>query len=100
MSDADRLLEGEITMSQRVISQKTYVQENVLRSALWRAALGSAPDPIPVNEIPQIFAIRYSRDWDFEILGLEHSFFSKNTRSRTIPDFFYITPKNFIRRLT
>ena len=45
MSDADRLLEGKITMSQRVISQKTYVQKNVLRSALWRAALGSAPDP-------------------------------------------------------
>ena len=71
MSDANRLLEGEITMSQRVISQKTYVQENVLRSALWRAALGSAPDPIPVNEIPQIFAIRYSRDWDFEIFGAQ-----------------------------
>ena len=34
MSDADRLLEGKITRSRRVRLQKTYVQENVLRSAL------------------------------------------------------------------
>ena len=32
--------------------------------------------------------------WDFGIRE------NKKARSRTLPDFFYITPKNFIRRLT
>ena len=93
MSDADRLLEGEITMSQRVISQKTYVQENVLRSALWRAALGSAPDPIPVNEIPQIFASRNTLFPGLGSLGIGAQLFFEEYQIKNHPRLLLYYPK-------
>ena len=39
MSDADRLLEGKITMSQRVISQKTY--HALMHAALDKVSQGT-----------------------------------------------------------